>query len=299
MGMRRKWLARPTNAWLIMGDESSIIDDEIMRYGTMWTCPKWVQPGDLAVVYWMAPQKQATHIARFESIARFDDPDVHEADLLAFGKQWWAEVGSFEEIVPVPFAQLREWHDGHLILKGQAGKYLRPEVVAQLVAHRGGETSTLQLTTGDPRLPASPTGMSVPEWNRLSAGALRQEKDVERYIVEPFLRWLKAESSGFEPRAQQPIGKKRADYGLVRDGDLLAVVEVKIAAKADDRDGAWSGKDIDQLRGYCDHAGVPGVLVDARQILVFVPGESQPVATYLRAGLGYRSIRKIGRHLGL
>lgn len=273
--------SEPTNAWLLFGDSASYpnrreveADAERGKAGVfeyLWTAAKQTEVGDLVFCYFISPHKAAHFVARTASRAFFDREIGVNADKQVADAQWWSFLTTPIEIEPIPVAVLRDCADGFLPLRGRSGVYLRPEVVAALpVVARNPEDAAelmrvLRTPVGNADLP-DPANMSPHEWKAIASGAMKLEKHVEQYIVEPMLRLaLESEPSLTHQRSYR-IGAKIADYIVSGPEGPRCVVEVKLALR-EHPDGIWEhSPDFLQVRGYADSLNTGSILIDANRI---------------------------------
>jgi hypothetical protein len=217
----------PANAWLLFADSPAYPDQRTLEadagngragiFEKLWTTAKQTEVGDLVFCYFISPHQAAHFVARTASRAFFDREIGVNADKEVADAQWWSFLTPLIEIEPIPVQVLRDCADGFLPLRGRSGLYLRPEVVAALpvVARNPKDAAelvrVLHTPVGNPNLP-DPANMSPQEWTAVASGAMKLEKHVEQYIVEPMLRMaLQSEPSLTHQRSYR-IGAKIADY---------------------------------------------------------------------------------------
>lgn len=278
----------PESAWLLKGSEASYPKpDEVERgrnndergvYEQLWTASSQTKPGDLALLYFVTPRKSVCFVARAASRAFFSkelevnsDNEVHDA-------QWWAYFTTPVEIEPVGFSELAAAADGHIVLRGRSGQYLRPEVIERLDMRPRAQVDrrlferVLVLPAGDPELPP-PDVFELESWRDVAAAAFKREADVTRHAVLPLLERLMP--TGWLLQEQFPAGPKVGfpDVVLVAD-EPRYVVEVKKVIRSSEG-GRWrDSPDFRQLRRYQEALGLPGMLIDVhRMLLVDVSGE--------------------------
>ena len=302
----------PRSAWLLLGDDASLPTDAELAedhrlansgvFEQLWTVAKQTEVGDLAFIYFTAPRKHVGYVTRVASPAFFDPTIGVNADGDVRDEQWWARLTPLIPVVPVPYATLRALHDDHLPLRGRSGKYLRPEVVDQLIEHirRSSEVTpeldrVLHPVAGLADLP-DPLTMTPQQWSDVSPGALRLEADVERYIVEPLLRF--ASPPGCRSERQYPAGGGKADYALVNDaGRAQSVIEVKLRVRRDRRGGWDDSADLGQVTRYARALDCPAVLIDCSQIHLIPRGGGEPYLTIDRHETSALDLDRIARHL--
>lgn len=297
--------APPRNAWLLLGDDASFpTGDDLreQRHPTapllpVWTSPKQIQPGDLVFLYFIAPRKAVHFVTRAHSGAVYDPSMEVNALKKVDAGQWWVDLGPLVPIQPVPFRTLREAHGGALILQGKPTNYLTPRVVEQLIDSLGTldqeQQRVLQLPTGDPHLP-DPSTMTLGQLRDVAAGALKLEKMVEHYVVEPLLRLCFGQSDEYRVEPQFRIPKAGiADYALFSNDALAGMVEVKIGIRFRADGDVEGSPDLQQLRRYCEAAGVPGLLIDANSIHAVDFDSSRPIMSWDRAQLGSSDLVEI------
>lgn len=294
--------ARPRNAWLLMGSDASPVTEEDIpgEAEVVWTAPKHVQRGDLVFLYYMAPTKAITHVARVAAPAVFNDELLDDEGLNAYPNHWWAEIEGLRPIDPIPYAELTRLFDGQLVLRGKAGVFIPPKIVDAIAGQQSKPDAcapVLQRPTGDPRLPAEPSAMSLDEWKRLATGALLLERNVEEYVVEPLLHWLVDDIDGATWTAKARLGSLVPDYTLFRDGAPVSVVEVKLGARSSRNGKDLAGPDVAQLVKYCERGRCPGALVDANRIMLFDTGVQTPAYVFERSQLALTDLGVIRDHL--
>ena len=308
--------SEPSNAWLLLGDGASYptsqeVEADAQRgragiFEWLWTAAKQTEVGDLVFCYFISPHKAAHFVARTASRAFFDREIRVNADKQVADAQWWSYLTPPIEIEPIPVEVLRNCADGFLPLRGRSGVYLRPEVIAALpVVARNPEDAAelarvLRTPTGNPDLP-DPADVSLQEWKAIASGALKLEKHVEQYIVEPMLRFALASEPGLTAQRSFRIGAKIADYVVTGPEGPRCVVEVKLAFR-EAADGVWEhSPDFAQVRGYADSLNTGSILMDANRICLIdrqaqspwriidrrhaTPADLTAIATHLRGEL--------------
>ncbi len=301
--------APPSNAWLLIGDEASFPTTAELKAQrrlrnpeiNSWTSPRQIQRGDLVFVYYMNPRK-AVHF-----VARALNPPVFESSIEVNSikpvdpHQWWTDLTPFVEVPPIPFKLVRDLHGGHLILRGKPTHYLTPDIVSQLINHCGvlndEQRLVMQRPVGDAALP-DPANMSLATLRRISAGALRLEAQVEQYVAEPVLAKAFPASRGFRIEKQYRIeGAGIADYGIFERDQLIGVVEVKLGITRLLGSVLGGSPDLEQLGRYCSKAKVPGLLIDANEIVLVDLDSLRPVRLYERQRLTRKHLGAISSHL--
>ncbi len=291
----------PRNAWLLMANDDSPIDTATLNEdgGGLWTSPKQVQRGDLALFYYVSPHKAVLYAARVASQPVYANPDVDSEALQKWPNQWWSWVDAFVELDPVPLSALTEYFGGQLVLRGKGGHYVPPWVVTQLMLNQQSDPAkdlVVQVPTADPDLPDTKDALTLEQWTELASG-FQFELDVEHYVVEPLLEWLVGSVEDHSWTAKAPLGRLVPDYSLYAGSTRTAVVEVKIGIRGGQQGNDWAGPDLDQVRKYCALAGVPGLLVDSNRILAFEAETAAPVALYERSRLTQADLAQIRRHV--
>lgn len=303
----------PSNGWLLLGDEASyptadelkqqLRDEDDGTFSCRWTTAKQTVRGDLAFVYFVSPRKAAHFVTRAATDATFDrELGVNAVGAVA-NEQWWADFTPLIEIEPIPFGTLRDLTDGHLILKGRSGKFLRPEFVAALEVHprypqdQADLDRILVIPTGLAELPPA-AEVSIDVWKSISAGALPLEAHVSSYIVEPLLRYV-LRRTPFKWTREHHVQHGVVDYVVVDDDDgrPLTAIEVKLVC-AGPPAGDWSkSKELRQLRRYTDDLAVPGMLIDAHRIHLVEHGADAPYRTVERRSADRSDLRAIREHI--
>ena len=303
----------PSSAWLLLGDKAAYPQPDeladVQSAGTvgifdyLWTAAKQTLVGDVALIYFMAPHKAAHFITRAASNAFFARDIAVNATGDVADEQRWAFVTPLIEIEPIPFKTLQDASDGHLILKGRSGKFLRPEMF-----------QTLSIRAKDPadqpeldRVLATPVGLAelpppgeitIDIWTAIAAGALPLEAHVSSHIVEPLLRHL-LDGTRFRWNREHRIRGGSIDFVVFDDGVPSTAIEVKLAT-IEPPSGDWSkSKDSRQLRRYTEELGVPGVLIDAHRLLLVGCGQDQPYRDVSRRNITDEDFRAIRDHLSL
>ena len=292
----------PRNAWLLMASDDSPIDVATMNEdrGGLWTSPKQVQRGDLALFYYVAPHKAVLYAARVASQPVYADPDAGADAQQKWPNQWWSWVDAFVTLDPVPHTTLKEYFGGQLVMRGKSGHYVPPWVVTQIMLNQRSDPTkdlVVQVPTANPDLPEPGDVLTLEQWTELASGAFRWELDVEHYVVEPLLNWLTDGDEDHTWTGKTPLGKLVPDYSLYAGSTRTAVVEVKLGIRGVQHGDNWVGPDLDQLRKYCASAGVPGLLVDSNRILAFEADTAEPVALYERSRLTPADLAQIRQHV--
>lgn len=304
----------PVNAWLIMSDEASEPTPQQLRGrftetepANIWTGPPQARVGDLLLFYFKRPLKAIRYVARVASDPVFDSKIKANAVGEVSKQQWWVW---YTPLVPVPevsFKELAAMHSGHLVLKGRSGKYVSPDVMHQLLntmwdrvaPHAAAELgSVVKVPLGDPDLP-QPSTMTRAQWSAMADGAFTLEAKVEDYVVAPLLRFALGADSSLKTLRQYPAARGKADWGVVRKDLPTGVVETKIGVgKPGDAEKWMDSPAFIQLRRYMDVHDVPGLLIDARRMMLVDPGASGPSRTIDRRTATDTDIAAIGQHLG-
>lgn len=303
----------PSSAWLLMGDEASYprTDDladfrsagRVGIFDYLWTAAKQTFVGDIALVYFIAPHKAAHFITRAASNAFFTRDIAVNAVGKVADEQRWAYFTPLIEIEPIPFQTLQDASDGHLILKGRSGKFLRPETFQALPIRAKDPADQPELDrvlvtpVGLAELPR-PGEVTIDIWKAISAGALPLEAHVSSHIVEPLLRHL-LDGTRFSWKREHRIRGGSIDFVVFDDGAPSTAIEVKLAT-IEPPNGDWSkSKDFRQLRRYTDELGVPGVLIDTHRVLLVECGQDQPYRDVSRRNITDEDLRAIRDHLWL
>lgn len=288
--------SEPRNAWLLVGDGASMPSaEDVAAQWTSgeeglpeWTCPKHIQPGDLVFLYFMAPEKAVHFVARALTYAEFDPTrgvnSIKEVDT----NQWWTILSPFVPVGPIAFKQMED-HFGHkLILRGKPTHYVPPRAFDRIVEGLGelddDQALILQRPIGNDELP--PAGqIGLAELKEMAAGALDTESMVEEYIVEPLLSLVFPTNDGFRITRQHRLASGRIpDFAVFNGDELLGLIEAKLGI------GRGSGSlvgcpEVAQISRYCQEAGLPGLLIDANEIVLISSDQDEPVAYFERATL--------------
>ncbi|KQY41855.1 hypothetical protein [Cellulomonas sp. Root137] len=300
----------PSSAWLLMGDEASYPDsDELARrtavaqvgvFDAKWTTAKQTIVGDLYLVYFTAPRKAVHFVARAASNAFYaDDIEVSTEGTVA-NQQQWTYLTPLIEIRPIPLATVLAANDGHLVMRGRSGKFLRPEVISALnfVALNPDDQAAVDRVVVTPAgladLP-DPAQLTLHDWHSIAGGALPLESHVSQYVVEPLLNRLLGRR--FETRREYRAGRGFVDYVVLQDGAPTAAIEVKLAM-ATPTHGDWSRtREAQQLRRYTAELDVPGALIDANRILLFARGSASPYREIERRSASADDLEAVRVHL--
>lgn len=305
----------PVNAWLLMADRASepspkdIRDRSIMiDPAGIWTGRPHARVGDLLFFYFMSPDKAVRYVARAASDPFFDSEiDVNTLGTVS-SSQWWIEHTPLVPVPEVSFQELVAMHNGHLILRGQSGKYLSPNVVRESLGlmlerarprARSEISSVVKVPLGDPNLPADPASITRKQWSAIADGALKLEAQVEDSIVAPLLRFALGSDVTLSVQPQFPSKRGRADWGVIRDGLPTGVIETKLGVGEPGGADNWMDSPaFAQLRRYMDIHDVPGVLIDTRRIMLVNPKGERPKQIIDRRTMTDADLAAIGTHLG-
>lgn len=316
-------VAPPRSAWLLKGDEASFPSSDDVEemaaealagiFETEWTGPKNGEPGDLALIYFVAPRKQVCFVARFASEPYWQTDVEVNADATVNPNQWWVRLTNLIEIEPITYQQLQGAFDGYLNARGRSGLHLPAGVVEALDFRAADPSQQAELE----RIAVVPDGVvalatgvhTLEEWREIPSGMMRLENDVSAHLVEPLFYQLLLHASGtdsqvlidptagpfLEPQFRLP-GVGIADFA-VRYGPHFAphamVVEVKLAMIKPES-GIWIGsRDFQQLRRYMDEIDTPGLLIDAHRVVLVRPGEDSPFHEFVRADATWDDIARV------
>lgn len=289
---------QPINAWLLLGDDKAIQrrDPRFPHIpgrlpDSFWTASPNIQPGDLLFVYFMAPHKRIKYVARAASRAEFrNDADIRSNRPLN-QRQRVVWVTPLIAVPEISLAELREICGGNLYLRGQSGKYLSRSQASEIITRmRERETLTkvqsslLQVPRGldaEREAPARDFGT----WRDLASGQFLAEKNVEDLVVAPLLSLLAQRDPSITHERQRRLpGAGVPDYVLNRGDDAVCVVEAKRGIIEPSH--SWrKSPEMKQVRRYMDSLGVPGILIDAGQVLLVAPGATKPSLMLDRASM--------------
>jgi predicted RNA-binding protein with PUA-like domain len=275
----------PANAWLLIGDEASyptaedleemhINWDGVKNY-LIWTGSKQTQPGDLLLFYFMHPTKEVRFIARALDYPYFDVAMVN-ANRDVDDRQWWVTHSPLIKLArPIPFRDLSEALNGHLILRGKPSHYLPPSAVRKLLGSPPDHQGAYQMPTGNPTLP-DPSRVRLAGWNRIADGALTNERMVEEHIVKPLLR-LALAGTGAMCKGQVRLDSRGIpDFVIYRREVPTAIVEAKLAIPLP-HGGSWGDtKEAAQAARYSSELGVPAMLIDSNRVVLLKSGQVSP-----------------------
>lgn len=196
---------------------------------------------------------------------------------------------------------LRRAAGGYLPLKGRSGLYLTPDTITSLAlrAKRPADQAELErvarVPVGRADLPA-PQDVTRSVWRDLAAGALPLEAHVSSHIVEPLLTDLLT-GTGLTWTREHPVGRRWADFVILKGNEPVHVVEVKKVIKKAPGHGWPSSADFTQLRWYSDQLGVPGTLIDSHRVLLVDRGGEQPRHEIIRRAATDDDLQVIMEHL--
>lgn len=299
----------PPSAWLLIGDEASMPTPDELESGELsepilWTAPQMAQRGDLVFMYFVSPTKEIRYAARVLSSPCFDPYSEVNSIGAVSSRQWWVELSEFVPVPPISFSELSALHGDGLILRGKPSHYISPRVFDGLMDLFGDlderQHRVLQRPVGEPDLPDDACMIGVDELRNLTAAALHREAMVEQYVVEPLLRLALAAPHGVEIRPQVRLDSGIADYAIYARGNLIGVVEVKYLIRVASGESIEASPDLDQLLRYMDATGVPGMLIDAHDLLLVEAGEDLDAAVSVsrltRNGLTAGHLARVAEH---
>ena len=94
-----------------------------------------------------------------------------------------------------------------------------------------------------------------------------------------------------------------ADYAIYAQGSLIGVIEVKYLIRVGSEERIEASPDMDQLLRYMDATGVPGMLIDAHDLLLVQssarPAANASVSPLTRNGLSANHLARIAGHFRL
>lgn len=299
----------PASAWLLFSGAEGIPTLAELRdsrrhndqgdFDFYWTAAKHVEPGDLVLIYAMRPIKAVTHVARAATRARLDDAfQGVDRPMRRARKEHWVHLTAPVEIDPIPLSDLQAAANDHLLLRGNA-QFLRPEWIEKLTIVATDEAFDDALTRVA-RVPAGQAALPHPQtttfaaWREIAAGALFNERLVERHIVEPLLR-MTVPDLRYKPQFR--VEQRKVDYALLNEGRPSSAIEVKLAIE-EARNGLWlDSPDFQQVRWYADRLGVNSILIDAYRVLLIHQDADEPHAMILRRDATERDLEAIRQHL--
>ena len=299
----------PPTAWLLIGDEASMPSPDELESGQLdepilWTATQMAQRGDLVFMYFVSPTKEIRYAARVLDSPFFDPYSEVNAIGTVSSRQWWVELSEFVPVPPVSFSELSALHGDGLILRGKPSHYISPRVYDGLMDLFGDlderQRRVLQRPVGEPDLPDDASTIEVDELRELTSAALHREAMVEQYVVEPLLRLALAAPHGVEIRPQVRLDSGIADYAIYAQGSLIGVVEVKYLIRVGSGESTEASPDMDQLLRYMDATGVPGMLIDAHDLLLVEasdgPDADVSVSRLTRNGLTAKHLARVADH---
>ena len=299
----------PPSAWILIGDEASHptpgdAESEDIDEPNLWTAPQMAQRGDLVFLYFVSPIKEIRYAARVLD-SPFFDPNMEVNSIgNVSSKQWWVELSEFVEVPPVPFAELSALYGDGLILRGKPSHYVPPRVFDGLVARFGdlndNQRLVLQRPIGSADLPDDAATIDLDALRELTSATLHREAMVEQYVVEPLLRLALATPHDLEIRPQVRLDSGIVDYAIYAHGRIIGVVEVKFRIRVSDGGTVDESPDMDQLLRYMDATGVPGMLIDAHDLVLVPSGgaddTSAQAVRLTRTGLAPEHLTRIADH---
>lgn len=300
--------ADPVNVWLVIGDKEQQLGPRRRRrlfrraVPDVWAGPPQARPGDLLLVYLMAPFKQVRYAARVVGEPYRDPKAVIDAKRKVNADQALVPYASLVEVPPVTFQELQDIR-GWLNLKGRPRTFLTAETMEKVLAlmrERADQVSSdawqhvVRVPVGDPALP-DPATMTFEQWAAIADGPLELEEVVEERIVAPLLRMTFDGVEGFEALRQQRLkGVGIPDWELRRDGQRVGVVEAKLKVAPA---SSWAkSKPAQQLTRYMHALDVPGMLIDAHRAYLFRSGEAAPSETIDRRTATAADLTAIREH---
>lgn len=299
----------PTSAWLLIGDEASHptpedAASEDTDEPNLWTAPQMAQRGDLVFLYFVSPIKEIRYAARVLD-SPFFDPNMEVNSIGdVSSKQWWVELSEFVEVPPVPFSELSALYGDGLILRGKPSHYVPPRVFDGLVARfgdlDGNQRLVLQRPVGSADLPDDAATIDLHALRDLTSATLHREAMVEQYVVEPLLRLALVTPHDLEIRPQVRLTSGIVDYAIYAQGRMIGVVEVKFRIRVSDGGSVSESPDMDQLLRYMNATGVPGMLIDAHDLVLVPSGvgddTSAEAVRLTRTGLATEHLTRIADH---
>ncbi|MCH7726580.1 MAG: hypothetical protein IH991_08895 [Planctomycetes bacterium] len=293
-------LPQPRSAWLLVWDDESYppanLDSQIEGEFACGTACPHVEVGDTLFFYYMAPRKTISFIGRAMS-RPYVDANVKISSKGQLSKhQWLVDYGAVVEIEPIPYQAIRKACG---ILRGRSGKPIPTEAANQLLRNAAvvypeeGQRvdRALQQIVGRSDLPA-PMDVDLNTLRDLPASLLRLEKEVEEYIVEPLARLLRLPEI-YSLKRRLRIGRKVADYAILKEAEPHCIVEAKLRTSLD-RERNWAkSPDVNQALGYADNFGIGFIVVDCEEIFCFGSGSSEPRLCFVRRELTAADIKAI------
>jgi len=277
-------LQPPVNAWLVFGSTSSMPSPEEIAdqhsdaaqglFGWRWTVNKATRAGDLLLFYFTTPWSSLKFVARAASDAFFER--AHDVEGGYAPAQWWAYVTPLTAIPQVGFAAVSRLLE-QPVMRGRSGKYCKPESIQRLRTWIEDQTadfdptSCLPIPLGAAGLPEAET-MTLAQWREIADGVLYPEKVVETHVVKPLVRLaLQHHEGDYRLHPQFPVGRKRADYVLLKEGTPTCVIETKVTVHRPAGSDWQSAPDFQQAVGYARELGTRAALVDARTVYLISP----------------------------
>ncbi len=287
-------VTQPRRAWLLIGSDQSFLDEEDLAtiwrdpdHGWFWNGSPHIRRGDTVLIYYIAPRKAAHFVGRVNAIPEKTGWSVEANDGIRRAQNWFP-LADLVEVAPLPFEEICRTAGELLILKGQSGKYLRPETANTILSR----VRVLRAPPDDPAgrraLDPLPIGiepglLTLADLCALDPRTMVVEQEVERLVVEPLLRLADVPPAMWRRRV--PAGGGIADYLVGHASRSTAVIEVKHQIPPAPR-GSWEHRlELRQARRYTQSRDAAVVLIDRTSIFGFEPRQDVPALAIERAAL--------------
>lgn len=288
--------APPASTWLVEGTEQNFLtNDDLDEPRTWWAAPQRVQPGDVVLLHFPTPLQGVHFVARAASYAHFDEGTDTIGRRKVETNAWWVELAHVTEISPVRTHEVRKALGRHFVLRGKTAQHVPLDAVRSLVRARPDLRAVVPLAARDARLPV-PEVMSFHDWRQLTGGALEDADTVWSHVAAPLVRFVLGDLASLVRDRTLPGG-----FGgqvLRGDDSVAAVLDVRQRAHTPLGDDDWSeSRDVQQLTAEVDDLGLPGLLVDAHHLHLFVPGSARPTISVARRDATRRDVSALRKHL--
>lgn len=221
--------------------------------------------------------------------------------------QWFVETTPVVDVNPVSYRALCNVLGEEINLRGRSGKYIPPDAANALLRRmtvlkcppRIRVRDILKPVIGRADLP-DPRNMTLDDWRAMPSSLLRIEREVERFVVEPLLRFCNLADWRASWVRQHRVGRRAADYVVLAGAQPCSVIEVKQRVKAPrGRLQDWArSPDYVQLSDYGSRLGCASALIDCDEIFLFSPRPARLLRRLERRTLTAQQLGLVAGHLG-
>jgi hypothetical protein len=309
-------LPPPSAAWLLLGDESSLLErsdlDEITADdegdgAAMWTGLPNIAPGDLLFFYFQAPHDAVRFIARAVERPVWEGDDEEEGvdeELDIEYAQWWIPFSSIVEVEPIGRDALATAFGGRFDVPAQYGMRLPGAVANRLLdqanityaPHPWCAEDAMERVYAPDTVPA-PADMTLDDLRDMPSAELLDAEAVGTQVVEPLLRLCRIEAPEWEVRRNLAKGKAVADYAVLSEGKVRSVILVAHRIRMDSDAEFSDSLDVEFAAERAEAFDAPYLLVDCDLILLFDPLEEEPYLVMDRFDLDDEDLEFIRAHL--